>query len=153
MSALRERLWWYLVAFSVLIGLFGFGDLLGGITVDPGITIGLSGLTLAELEAESAAGYRLYDFASRTQGLALIVIGVLMTAVLLIPYRTRSRWAWYVMWILPAWSFTVLGLYVLFGVDPSEPPPPPMVSGPLLGGLAVAVLLLERRWFFGPRTS
>lgn len=148
MNVLRRRAWWFLVAFSVLIGLFGIGDLIGGITVDPGITAGLSGLTLAELEAESAAGYRLYDFASRTQGLALVVIGVLMTAVLLIPYRSGRRWAWYTMWTLPAWSFAVLGLYLVFGVDPRQPPPPPMVSGPLLGGVAVAVLLLEWRRFF-----
>jgi hypothetical protein len=147
MDVMRRRAWWYLVAFSVLIGLFGVGDVMGGITVDPGITAGLSGLTLAELEAQSAAGYRLYDFASRTQGLALVVIGVLMTAVLLIPYRAGMRWAWYAMWTLPAWAFGVLGLYLAFGVDPRQPPPPPMVSGPLLGGLAVVVLLLDWRRF------
>jgi hypothetical protein len=149
MDILRRRVWWYLVAFSVLISLFGVGDVIGGISVDPGITIGLSGLTLAELQAESEAGYRLYDFASRAQGLVLVVIGVLMTVILVIPYRAGMGWAWYAMWTLPAWSFGVLGLYLAFGVDPRQPPPPPMLSGPLLGGIAVAVLLLEWRRFFG----
>jgi hypothetical protein len=143
---LRRRAWWYLVAFSVLVGLFGIGDVLGGITVDPGITTGLSGLTLDELQAQSEAGYRLYDFASRAQGLALVIIGVLLTAILLVPYRAGLRWAWYALWSLPAWSFAVLGLYVVYGVDPSQPLPPPMVSGPLLGGIALAVLVLD-----GPR--
>ncbi len=148
MDVLRRRAWWYLVAFSVLIGLFGVGDVIGGISVDPGITTGLSGLTLAELQAESAAGYRLYDFASRAQGLVLVIVGALLTLILVIPYRAGMRWAWLAMWMLPAWAFGVLGLYLAFGVDPRQPPPPPMVSGPLLGGIAVAVLLLEWRRFF-----
>lgn len=148
MESLRRRAWWYLVAFSVLIGLFGVGDVIGGISVDPGITTALSGLTLAELQAESAAGYRLYDFASRAQGLVLVIVGVLMTVILVIPYRAGMPWAWFAMWTLPAWAFAVLGLYVAFGVDPRQPPPPPMVSGPLLGGIAVAVLLLDWRRFF-----
>jgi hypothetical protein len=148
MYALRRRAWWYLVAFSVVIGLFGVGDVIAGITVDPGITVGLSGLTLTELQAESPAGYRLYDFASRAQGLVLVIVGVLLTVILLIPYRSGMRWAWYAMWTLPAWAFGVLGLYLAFGVDPRQPLPPPMVSGPLLGGLAVAVLLLDGRRFF-----
>jgi hypothetical protein len=148
MDVLRRRAWWYLIAVSVLIGLFGVGDVIGGISVDPGITTGLSGLTLAELQAESAAGYRLYDFASRAQGLVLVLVGVLMTVILVIPYRAGLRWAWYAMWTLPAWAFGVFGLYVAFGVDPRQPPPPPMVSGPLLGGIAVAVLLLDWLRFF-----
>jgi hypothetical protein len=147
LRTLQRRAWWYLVAFSVLIGLFGIGDVIGGITIDPGITAGLSGLTLDELNAESEAGYRLYDFASRAQGLALTFVGVLLTAILLVPYRSGLRWAWYAMWTLPAWAFAVLGLYTVFGVDPTQPPPPPMVSGPLLGGIAIIVLLIDRSRF------
>ena len=148
MDVLRRRVWWYLVALSLVIALFGIGDVVGGINVDPGITTGLSGLTLAELRAESVAGYRLYDFATRAQGWVLVIVGVLMTVILVVPYRAGMRWAWYAMWTLPAWAFGVLGLYLAFGVDSRQPPPPPMVSGPLLGGFAVAVLLLERRRFF-----
>lgn len=74
-----------------------------------------------------------------------------MTVILVIPYRAGMRWAWYAMWALPVWAFGVLGLYLAFGVDPRQPPPPPMVSGPLLGGIAVAVLLLDwRRFSRGP---
>jgi hypothetical protein len=64
------------------------------------------------------------------------------------PYRAVMCCAWYSTWTLPAWAFGVLGLYLAFGVDPRQPSPPPIVSGPLLGGVAVAVLLLEWRWFF-----
>jgi hypothetical protein len=154
MSALRRRAWWILVAVSVLIGLFGISDALLGATADPAIARGLTGQTLAELEGESAAAYRMYDFTSRTQGTGLAVIGVLATAILLRPYRSGRRWAWSVMWAIPIWAFTIPVLYLLFGVDPSQPPPPPVVSGPVLGSLTAAVLLFDRgRFFGGPRAA
>ena len=37
MQGLRRRAWWYLVGLSVLIALFGAGDVIGGVSVDPGI--------------------------------------------------------------------------------------------------------------------
>ena len=153
MNALRRRAWWYLVGFSALIGLFGIGDVIGGVSVDPGITLGLTGLTLAELEAQSAIAYRAYDFTTRTQGLALVFYGALATATLLIPYRDRQRWAWWAAWSLPAWTVGVFALYASFGLAPGTPPPPPMVSGPILGALAVLVLLVDRPRFFGQPAS
>lgn len=149
MTALRRRAWWYLVALSVLIASFGVGDVIGGVSVDPGITLGLTGLTLAELEAASAIAYRAYDFTTRTQGAALVVVGVLATVILLIPYHEGRRWAWWATWSLPAWTLAVVVLYGSFGLAPEAPPPPPLVSGPILGALAVAVLLLDRSRFFG----
>ena len=104
MEALRRRAWWYLLALSVLIALFGVGDVLGGVTVDPGITLSLTGLTPAELGMQSAEGYRAFDFTTRTQGASLIVMGVVLTAILLVPYREGRRWAWNLMWVLPAWT-------------------------------------------------
>jgi hypothetical protein len=154
MSTLRRRIWWILVPVSVLIGLFGISDALLGATADPAIARGLTGNTLAELAGESAAAYRMYDFTSRSQGTGLAVIGVLATAILLVPYRSGGRWAWFVMWAIPIWAFTIPVLYLLFGVDPSQPPPPPLVSGPVLGSLTAAVLLFDRgRFSDGPRDA
>ena len=149
MSIVRRRAWWILVAVSVLIGLFGISDALLGATADPAIARGLTGRTLAELERESAAAYRMYDFTSRSQGTGLAVIGILTTAILLIPYHSGRRWAWSVMWAIPIWAFTIPVLYLLFGVDPSQPPPPPLVSGPVLGSLTATVLLFDRGRFVG----
>ena len=149
MRALRDRAWWYLVAFSGLIVVFGLGDVLVGAVADPGIALGLTGLTLPELEAQSAAAYRMFDFTTRTQGWNLAVIGALLLADLLIPYRAGKRWAWWVLWLLPAWSLGVAGLYLLIGLAPGQPPPPPLVSGPVLGAIAAVVLLLDRRRFHG----
>jgi hypothetical protein len=147
MTAVRRRAWWYLLAFAVLLVIFGVTDVLGGVTADPGIPLGLSGLTPAQVEAESATAYRLYDFAARTQGLVLIVMGFLVAAIVWFPYRSASRWSWAAMWILPAWSFAVFVTYATAGVDPDMPPPPPMVSAPILGLLTIAVLLLDRARF------
>jgi hypothetical protein len=147
--AVRRHIWWILVPVSVLIGLFGISDALVGATADPAIARGLTGRTLAELEGESAAAYRMYDFTSRSQGTGLAVIGVLTTAILLVPYRSGRRWAWSVMWAIPTWAFSIPVLYLLFGVDPRQPPPPPLVSGPVLGSLTAAVLLFDRGRFFG----
>jgi hypothetical protein len=147
MAMLHKVAYGFLIAVSVLVALFGLGDVLGGATVDPAIVAGLSGLSLGELQAESAAGYRLVDFMTRSQGLVLLITGILLTTILLIPYRDRRRWAWFATWALPAWAFAVLALYLAFGVAPDQPPPPPMVSGPLLGGLAAIALLVDRKRF------
>lgn len=147
MNAVRRRAWWYLVAMSGLLALFGIMDVLAGAAADPGIALGLSGLSLAEIEAQDPVGYRLFDFVTRTQGLLLIATGVLLIAILLVPYRAGRRWAWVVAWTLPAWSFAVLAAYLLVGVAPDQTPPPPMLSGPILGAVAVVVLVVDRSRF------
>jgi hypothetical protein len=146
-GAVRRRAWWLLVAVGILMVLFGVTDIISGVAADPGITLSLSGMTLAEIQAADPVAYRLYDFATRTNGASLIVMGVLLTLVLLVPYRAGERWAWLVTWILPIWSFSVPLSYLAAGVDPAQPPAPPMVSGPIIGALAVVVLLLDRRRF------
>lgn len=144
---LRRRVWWLLVAMTVLIVLFGVGDVLVGAAADPAIAQGLSGLSLAELEALDAATYRLFDFFTRTQGLVLVAFGLAMSTILLIPYRQGRGWAWWTAWLLPAWSLSVLAIYAVWGLAPDQPLPPPMVSGPILALIAATALLLDRRRF------
>ena len=147
MARIRDRAWWYLVVVAAIIAIFGIGDMVGGAAVDPGIALAVSGRDLAGLEAESRAAYRMFDFTTRTQGWNLLVIGVLMLAVLLVPYRAGRRWSWWAMWAVPVWCFGVAGLYLAYGLAPGQPLPPPLVSGPILGAIAVAVLLVDRRRF------
>lgn len=145
-----RRLWWVLPALSVVLVMFGVSDVLIGITSDPGITVAIIGLTPTELETVTADGYRLADFMVRTQGLAIAAFGLLLTAVLLVPYRAARRWSWYAAFILPAWAITVPLAYLAFGLAPDVPPSPPMVSGPTFAVVSVLVLVADRRRFAGP---
>jgi hypothetical protein len=153
MNAVRDRAWWVLAAFGVLLVVFGVTDMAAGADADPGIALGLTGLSPAELRGEHAAAYRMFDFTVRTQAILLIVVGVLFMAILLGPYRTRQAWAWRLMWLLPAWSFSVPALYLAFGLSPDQAPPPPLVSGPVLGVVAALALLLDRTQFAGSEVS
>jgi hypothetical protein len=149
MDGMRRRLWWVLPALAVVLVMFGVSDVLIGITSDPGITVAIIGLTPAELETASADGYRLADFMVRTQGLAIAAFGLLLTTVLLVPYRALQRWSWYAAFILPAWAIAVPLTYLAFGLAPGAPPSPPMISGPIVAVISVLVLVADRGRFAG----
>ena len=143
---LRRRAWWGLAAFAVLILLFGAGDIFLGAGADPGIARGVTWRTPAELEAESAEAYRMFDRTARTQALSLVVMGVLSFAIVLRPYRRREIWAWWLMWVLPAWAFSVPVTYLAFGLAPGTPPPP-LISKLIIGALAVVIVIIDRQQF------
>jgi hypothetical protein len=138
-----------LVATAAVLVIFGIGDIQQGPRADPAITTAISGKTPEEVEAAEPTGFRLYDFATRMGGLNLAVIGLLMTAILVVPYRAGQRWAWNTMWLLPAWALVVPAAYVAFGRVPGTPLPPPTISGPIVAAVAGVSLLVDRRRFIG----
>jgi hypothetical protein len=142
---------WTLLVLTVLFTLFGVGDLLIGPSFDPGITLGVAGVSLEQLRTESEAGYRMLDFYTRMGGVHLIAMGLALTVLLLVPYREGRRWAWWTMWLFPGWIALSLALELSFGVAPGQAPPPPMVSGPILAALAAVALLGDRTRFFAAR--
>lgn len=148
MTWLEQHGWWGLAFMTVVIVLFGVSDLMAGAAADVAIPMSLTGLTLDELEAESAAGYRLVDLYTRGNGLTLVLAGLLATAVLVFAYRRHRRWAWWTMWLLPAWAASVPVFYLIAGLAPGQPPPPPMISGPIFALGAVVILLSGARPFF-----
>jgi hypothetical protein len=143
----RRRLWWVLPALSIMVVVFGVSDLLVGITSDPSVTVAIIGLTPSELETSSAGGYRLADFLVRTRGLEVAAFSLLLTIVLLVPYRGAQRWAWYAALILPAWAIAVSLTFLAFGMAPGQSPPPAMVSGPFFAVLSAVVLVVDRGRF------
>jgi hypothetical protein len=153
MSRLRRNAWWGLVAMAVIIVLFGVGDVFNGIDADPAIAVGLTGLTPAEVRAESEAAHRIIDINARTGGVHLIVIGALMLAVLFAGFRRNQRWAWWAMWTLPGWTAAVSVIFAAYGVAPGQIPPPPMLSGPIFAVVSGAILLLSAPRFFGDQTA
>jgi hypothetical protein len=148
MAGVRRRLWWYPTAIGLLLALFGLFDIASGAEADPAIAQGLTGQTLAETRADDPVGYRLFDFFTRTQGVLLAAFGVLFAVVAAIPYRAGRRWAWWAGWIFPSWTAGIVALYLSSGLAAGSPLPPPLVSGPILGGLAVLVLLVDRSRFW-----
>lgn len=149
MESLRRRSWWALVVFAAGIVAFGAQDVVMGPSGDPAIAAGLTGRTHGELAAESGAAYRMYDHTARTQGLSLVAAGILLLAVLLVPYRRGERWAWRSMWLMPAWSLSVVATYPLFGLVRGTAPPPPLVSGSIIGVLSALILVVDRERFAG----
>lgn len=144
---MRRRLWWVLPTLSTVLVVFGVSDMLIGIRSDPGIPMAITGLTPTELEAANADGYRLADFMVRTQGLAISAFGVLLTIILLVPYRAGQRWSWFTAFVLPAWAIAVPLMYLGFGMARGAPPSPPMISGPLFAVASVLVLMADRQRF------
>jgi hypothetical protein len=134
-------------AIAVTLAVFGATDIWLGAKADPGISLAVTGKDPAVLEAAQPDAYRMFDFLTRSQGLALCMFGLVLLAVVLVPYRSGQRWAWRVLWILPAWAIVVPFLYLTFGTAAEQPPAPPMISGPILAVVAAAALLFDRGRF------
>ena len=144
MEGLRRHAWRALLAVSVVLMLFGATDIASGAAADELIPQGLTGRTIEDLEAESPDAFGLFDFAARTNGWTLVLLGALLAVIVLIPLRRGERWAWWSAWALPIWAAVVPVFYLVAGVDPGQPPPPPMISGPIVAILCGAVLLVLR---------
>ena len=140
-----------LIAIAVIFVIFGIGDIQMGPAADRAITVAVSGLLPADVEAAEPIGYHLYDIATRMGGLNLVFIGLLLTSILAVPYRLGQRWAWATMWLLPAWSLAVPVLFFSFGQAPGTPIPPPAISGPIVAVVASVTLLVDRSRFVGRR--
>lgn len=153
MPWLQRRAWRLLLTMTVLIAVVGLWALIIGIKEDASVPLGITGMTLSELEASSAQGYRLLDFEVRSGGMALIVIGTLLSLVLVGAFRQQRQWAWWAMWVLPIWAASAFVLILAIGVAPGQAPPWPMISGSIFAVLSTALLLVSAPRFFGRQTA
>ena len=143
MRWLERHAWLGLLFVTGTLVVFGLTDVLVGPAADRAIPLGLTGMTLEELEAEGPASYRLFDFFTRANGFSLLIAGLFGSAILLFAFRRNQRWAWWTMWLVPLWGVGVVTFYLVAGVEPDQPPPPPMVSGPIVVVLTAAILLVS----------
>ncbi len=153
MRWVQRHSWWLVLTMTVLVAVIGLSPVALGIREDESIPLGITGMTASELEASSAPAYRLLDYEARSGGIALIVIGTLLSAVVLSGFRQNRPWAWRTMWILPAWAGSVVLLTLAAGVAPGQAPPIPMFSGAIFAVLAAALLLVSAPRFLGPRSA
>lgn len=147
----RRHAWKVLLLLVVVIGLFGIGDIVGGLDADPGIPLGITGMTPDEIRAESQVMARLADLQVRGGGVHLAVMSVLGVCIVTIPFRRRERWAWYAMWAFPGWAVAVSTSFLFVELQPGEPLPPPAISGWIFFALGAWMLLACRREFEGRR--
>ena len=151
MGWLGRHAWWGLLVVSVLFVVFGIIDIASGAAADVGIPQGLTGRTIAELEAESADAYAMFDFVTRVNGWSLVLLGALLSVIVLVPFRRGERWAWWTAWALPIWAVAVPVFYLVAGLAPGQPLPPPLISGPIVAVLCAAVLTASAPRFFARR--
>ena len=95
MAWLRRHARSALLAVSVMLILFGATDIASGAAADQLLSQGLTGRTIEDLEAESPDAFGLFDFAARTNGWTLVLLGALLAVIVLIPLRRGERWAWW----------------------------------------------------------
>ena len=148
MRWLERHAWWGLLLMTVTMVGFGVGDVLTGPAADRGIPLGLTGMTLEELQADGPPSYRLFDFFTRLNGFSLLLAGLFGAAILLFAFRSDQRWAWWTMWLLPLWAVGAAAFYLVAGVHADQPPPPPLVSGPIFALVAAFILLVSAPRFF-----
>lgn len=143
----RRHAWKFLFGLVIVIGLFGVGDIIGGLDADPAIPAGITGMTPDEIRVESESVARLADLQVRSGGVHLVVMSLLWAVVLLVPFRRRERWAWYVMWTFPLWAMSVSASFLFIGLQPDQPLPPPAISGWVFMALTALLLLACQRDF------
>ena len=151
-SFFARHAWKVLLGVSLVVGVFGVGDMLGGATdLQNGETIMMHSLTdmsWNELQTASPNAANLIDMKFRTDGASLATLALLSIAVCLTGFRRRQRWAWYTLCALPAW----LALNVLFVFNAVKHPgygtPIPVISGSIFFVLCTTFLALSHRKFF-----
>ena len=147
MTAIRRRAWWLLLGLIAIFGLFATGDIAAGIAFEPRTVISLTGRTVDQLQAESASAYRMLDYVVRAGGITFVMLAVVLVAILLVPYRAGQRWAWWTMWLFPAWMAAVLVLNTATGTAPGQGLSDTATSAPVILVISAAVLLVDRSRF------
>lgn len=136
MNRIRRAVPWALVALSGLFAILGLGDVISGIAFEPTTALAITGKTIDEIRAESAAGFAVIDYVYRGGGLTLTLFAALMTIVLAIPYRRAQWWSWWTAWLLPIWAGAVFVFFLGQGTAPGQ-----SISGVAWSGVVFAIVI------------
>jgi hypothetical protein len=153
MRFVERHAWKVFAGLSLIVILFGIGDLLqGGETFRSGESVlfqAITGNTWDELVAADPAAARLIDQQVRSTGGILIVMGLLSLAVCVTALRRGERWAWYSMWIWPLWFLLIYATFWTVQPDFGGGVPVPLVSGTIFLVITVVTLALSYRRYRG----
>lgn len=140
--------WKVFLVISVILGLFGIGDIMQGMSADPAIANSITGIVWEELQRSSPEIANLIDLQVRSGGAQLVTLSLLSIAICLTGYRRGEQWSWYAFWAYPLFMVLAFFIFVTADRQPDFPPPPPMISAPVFFIVSVLVLLLSYRKFF-----
>jgi hypothetical protein len=149
MEWLRRHAWQLLLVMTALISVIGLNPVWQGIHEDSSVPLAFTGMTADQLQSDNPQSFRLIDVQARFGGLDLIVIGILLSAILVTPFRRNERWAWWAMWLLPLWGAAVSATILRTGLVDGQAPPSPLFTGPTIAALSSALLLIAAPRFFG----
>lgn len=106
--------WVILTAIGALIMIGGVPHSLG-INSDPATPVGIIGMGLSEFEASNPVFFDLYDFYFRGGGLSDMGVAFYVIVISATAYRKGERWAWYVLWSVPAFFLGHAAIVMNFG--------------------------------------
>lgn len=93
--------WALLFAIGALVLVSGVPHALG-INTDPETVERIIGMTLSEFQGSNPGFFELYSFYFRFGGLSDVGVAFFIMAVSLTAYRRGEKYAWYIMWFVPA---------------------------------------------------
>lgn len=152
----ERHAWKVFLAISVIVVLFGAGDIqTGGATFASGEAVlfrGVTGMTWDEAQIAAPELAAFVDLQVRAGGLALLIAGLLSAAICLTALRRGARWAWVVMLVWPAWTALAVILYLTVEKVPGAGIPVPVFSGSIFFVIAAVTLGLSYRRYLGSPT-
>ncbi len=140
--------WKVLLIISVILGLFGIGDFIQGMSADPTVANSITGVPWEELQRSNPKMASLIDVQVRSGGAQLLTLSILSIIICLTGYRRGEPWAWYAFWVYPLFMVLVFITFLTADRHADFPPPPPLLSAPVFFLICVLVLLLSYRKFF-----
>ena len=100
-KAYEKYAWILLFAIGVIFLVSAVPATLG--IPDPATVERIAGMTVNELKVSNPGFYNLYIYYFRFGGLSDIGFAFFITAISVTAYRKGEKWAWYALWVLPAY--------------------------------------------------
>lgn len=154
---LERHGWTVILALILVLGVFGALDLAGGAgDLQNGEAVLMHSLTDTswnDLQVADQGAARLVDWKYRSDGATLLALAVLGAAVCLTGLRRGERWAWLVLWTLPAWAAVTVVSVLLAIRHPGYGTPVPVISGAVLFAIWCVVLALSSPRYLRQRLS